>query len=490
VIVLDVVAILLAAIVILFLPGLSLTYVLFKRGIDRTERLAFSFGLSVSTVTLVVFWLNWLFGMPITLLSASLVSVALTALPAGYLLLRYPSLRKSAMDRTREVHAMAIALCSPRLRRCWGSFSASRRAKTTLRGFWMATDHLLRVEPFWVLAAGLLVFLSYLLQWSSAISWVALSAAFLPFLLRMARHGRPKLGTPFDLPIALLVVGAFAGLLKSPEKTISLGAFQCVLVLSLFYYSWVNHRPLEPLTKRLMGIGVLSVAGFAIFALVESTLATPGSQTAQCTYHGLALCLLIMACTLLGMAVFGRTNAIRFPVGLATLAVCAGVILVVRESVSHLLTFEAVTGRLPRWEATVELLGDSPLTGLGLGCWPLVYHGSEVISHPSNVHNAYLELYSSTGLLGVLALAVFLVVGVKIGIEIIRSPRDHPWYGFGVGALLACAATLVVGVLESSPVGVPLVYANTYRYIISPAPWVLTGMLVTARRLLSQVTSW
>ncbi|RLC96195.1 MAG: hypothetical protein DRI40_03880, partial [Chloroflexi bacterium] len=154
---LAVIEVIFGVLFILFLPGFVWSFLVFRmREVDLLERVAISIGLSIATVTLVVFWLNWLFGMPITLLSASLVSVALTALPAGYLLLRYPSLPKSAMDRTREVHATAIALCSSRLRRCWGSFSASRRAKTTLRGFWMATDHLLRVEPFWVLAAGLL----------------------------------------------------------------------------------------------------------------------------------------------------------------------------------------------------------------------------------------------------------------------------------------------------------------------------------------------
>jgi hypothetical protein len=49
--------------------------------------------------------------------------------------------------------------------------------------------------------------------------------------------------------------------------------------------------------------------------------------------------------------------------------------------------------------------------------------------------------------------------------------------------LLACVATLLVGIVESAPIGVPLVAANTYYYIISPIPWILMGLLVIAHRL-------
>ena len=142
---------------------------------------------------------------------------------------------------------------------------------------------------------------------------------------------------------------------------------------------------------------------------------------------------------------------------------------------------------MPRWETTVELLEDSSLfTGLGLGCWGFVYHGTEVLTHPTNVHNSYLELYTNTGILGALALMVLLVIGCKLAWDIIRSPRNHPWYGFGIGVLLACVATLLVGVVENSPMGLPLVGTDDYRYIVSPLPWVLGGLLVSAHRLICE----
>jgi hypothetical protein len=74
---------------------------------------------------------------------------------------------------------------------------------------------------------------------------------------------------------------------------------------------------------------------------------------------------------------------------------------------------------------------------------------------------------------------------VKLSLDIIRSPRSHPWYGFAIGVILACIATLLVAIVESAPVGVPLVAAITYYYIISPIAWILCGLLVIAHRLIT-----
>ena len=49
---------------------------------------------------------------------------------------------------------------------------------------------------------------------------------------------------------------------------------------------------------------------------------------------------------------------------------------------------------------------------------------------------------------------------------------------------MACVVTLLVGIVESAPVGVPLVAEDTYYYLISPVPWILAGLLVAARDLL------
>jgi O-antigen ligase len=202
------------------------------------------------------------------------------------------------------------------------------------------------------------------------------------------------------------------------------------------------------------------------------------------THHGLALSLAILIAVLAGMAAFGSQTRTRLVAGIVCLSFLAIALALTWDSLGSLLAWDSISGRLPIWGDTLEMLAEAPLAGLGLGCWALTYYGTSVItSEITHAHNAYLELYSNTGLLGAIAFVLFLAVGLKLARDIIRSPRDNPWYGFGVGVVLACAATLLVGVVESAPVGVPLVASDTYYYLISPIPWILAGLLVIARKL-------
>lgn len=357
------------------------------------------------------------------------------------------------------------------------SLLASSKFKAARQGLERSADFLLNIEPLWVLTAAALVFFSYLLRLGTSLPWIWLAMAFLPFPLRRIRQGRLRLSTPLDLPISLFMAGALFGLIVSPRFGLSLGAFQCMLAASLFYYSWVNHPHLATLMKWLIVAVLLSVLAHAIYS-------TSGSLAG--THHGLALSLTIIACVCIGVAIFSQGTKVRVTAGFVGLSLFIAALFIVGESVPRFFTGETISGRMDRWETTVELLKDSPFTGLGLSCWGLVYHGTEVLTHPTNVHNSYLELYANTGILGALALVVLLIIGCKLAWDIIRSPRNHPWYGFGVGVLLACVATLLVGVVENSPMGLPLVGTDDYRYIVSPAPWVLGGLLVSAHRLICQ----
>jgi len=60
---LAVIEVIFGVLFILFLPGFVWSFLVFRmREVDLLERVAISIGLSIATVTLVVFWLNWLFG--------------------------------------------------------------------------------------------------------------------------------------------------------------------------------------------------------------------------------------------------------------------------------------------------------------------------------------------------------------------------------------------------------------------------------------------
>ena len=74
---------------IFFLPGLSWSYLLFKRReVPVIERVGIAIGLSLALVPLAMFWLAWLLNVKITLVNAVLLTLALSAIPPAVIRLR------------------------------------------------------------------------------------------------------------------------------------------------------------------------------------------------------------------------------------------------------------------------------------------------------------------------------------------------------------------------------------------------------------------
>ena len=74
---------------IFFLPGLSWSYLLFKRRETPViERVGVAIGLSLALVPLAMFWLAWLLHVKVTLLNVVLLTLALSAIPPGVIRLR------------------------------------------------------------------------------------------------------------------------------------------------------------------------------------------------------------------------------------------------------------------------------------------------------------------------------------------------------------------------------------------------------------------
>ena len=353
-------------------------------------------------------------------------------------------------------------------------------------------DAFLRVQLLWTTLTAALVCLSYIFNVSPVLCWIGLALACIPLILRLARSGITSLRTPFDLPILLLLMGAVVGFCVSDNRTISLGALQCMLAVTLFYYSCVNSPPFARLIKGtvislaliFLTVSVLYIVGISV---IEGRFVIPGTGT----HHGLAMYLAIEGAILLGIAAFDGVRRTRLLATALFLIFLVIAVAMTRESLGSLFGGESIGGRSPIWDNTIELLSDTPLAGLGLGCWALTYWGTtvlgtETVGGITHAHNAYIELYSNTGIVGALALLVALGIGLKLSLDIIRSPRTNPWYGFGVGVILACVATLVVAVVESAPMGVPRVTDDTYYYVISPIAWMLCGLLAIAHRQLTK----
>ncbi len=345
-----------------------------------------------------------------------------------------------------------------------------------------------RIEPFWVIATVALVFVSYLLALDGIITWVALVLAAIPLTVRVVRRKAKLQASPFDIPFAILATAAVVGFVVSPDRRLSLGALQCLLAASVLYHTWMTYGKVNTLVKWMI-VGVPIALGVALLvAFLDWPYIAAQPNFAICgtgTHHGLAMTLVIVTTALAGIALFSPPTKTKWLATFVCIVFVGLVVALTWESIRSLFTWESIRGRTPIWDETLSMLADSPITGLGLGCWAFSYYGTAAaIPEPTHAHNAYLELYANTGLLGALALAVALVVGAKLAWAIIRSPRNHPWYGFGIGVVMACVATLLVGVVESAPVGVPLVAEDTYYYLISPVPWILAGLLVSAHKLL------
>ena len=85
--ILELLRIIFGSVFILFLPGLDWSFVLFKKDeIDVIERIALSFGLSITLVPLVVFWLNWLLKIKINIVNVTAVILGLIGCTLIFLL--------------------------------------------------------------------------------------------------------------------------------------------------------------------------------------------------------------------------------------------------------------------------------------------------------------------------------------------------------------------------------------------------------------------
>ena len=76
----PVVRVIISFVLILFLPGFAWTLVFFKK-INVVERIAFSFGLSLAIVTLIILVLNVVFKVRITGFNSFIVIILVTIIP-------------------------------------------------------------------------------------------------------------------------------------------------------------------------------------------------------------------------------------------------------------------------------------------------------------------------------------------------------------------------------------------------------------------------
>jgi O-antigen ligase len=139
--------------------------------------------------------------------------------------------------------------------------------------------------------------------------------------------------------------------------------------------------------------------------------------------------------------------------------------------------------RIDRWQATVTALQDNPLGGLGIGGWWSEVAEVSGFGMAGGPHNAYLQLYSDTGILGIMACVIGLIIGGKLAWQVLRANRDSNYYGITVGIVAGLIAGGIYALIDDN-LNVLFPFKNEYLYFTVPLLWLWAALLVVSHKRL------
>lgn len=327
----------------------------------------------------------------------------------------------------------------------------------------------------------------------------AVFLAVLPLLTRWFVQNRPFRRTPLDGAWLLLTAGAVVGLWASYSFMVSLPAFLTLLVSLVIYYMIVHsHASVWDMVAVLVMSGSLVGVLYAgqVLKVIPATFFVPHPNAAAGFVEGLllpalllarhhtgparwffALITLALAAALLltgsrgawlglflaltvGSLIMAPSRYRHFGViGLTgAVGLSAGVLLGInflpaaRQSSLLKTVFEGMDSRLALYRHSLNLLGDYPFTGIGLGdAFAHVYSRYQLLILPDYLfyaHNLYLSVALGYGVLGVAALA-WLVVAFFRFVRRVEGAGSHPDRPMFRAAWLAVLAILIHGFMDS-----------------------------------------
>jgi len=139
------------------------------------------------------------------------------------------------------------------------------------------------------------------------------------------------------------------------------------------------------------------------------------------------------------------------------------------------------------WQNSVDLIGDYPVTGLGLAGFEMAYSSYALlvhVGHTTHAHDLWLDMWLNQGLVGVMALLGMVANAVwprsttslwrmpallALGVMLLHSLTDDPYYGYGGIALPLLF--LPLGLLARSDGASPIGTGNRSRFQPAFAVW-------------------
>lgn len=406
-------------------------------------------------------------------------------------------------------------------------------------------DLLLYIDPLWSMGAAVFVYLS-IFQIVGGYSWFGLIMAVLPFIARWISRGYLSRPTPFDLPIGLLLISGLIGIGVSIDKSLSWNVYQTLLISVLFYYSFINYDHPRLLMKGGLLIAALALIVLVPYIWLQQPTSLPFYSQLQSWLYpnpeslpsegeplagsacGVTVAAEVVTVILAGIAILPGKKTTRIEAGILTILLLGVLVIsgchatwpVLMIGMLFVLTWRSkwflfsipawlgiiylslatwrdlnlgqsiswITEVLKykwdvRWEGTLSMLADRPITSWGLGMYPTVY--SEYDIRGPQIHNAYLQFLSDFGLLGVVALILAAIIFVMLVLQVRKSSSNHPWLGITVGASAAILVGAIYSMVESAPACIwALATDDSYYYAISPLFVILVAALVVSYRSL------
>jgi hypothetical protein len=364
--------------------------------------------------------------------------------------------------------------------------------------------------------------------------WLSLTIAIIPLGLRFWLTSRFITRTPFDVPILIFLLGMLVGLLVASNKGVAVDALGSTLASILIYYGlvsnsnkgnryWLTVGGVICLITLVLGIwffseGTRRITTFnawffpwfewlpktggsvlqfnslgALLAVVVPGLGAvalfPGNRRLRVVAFSLGLLFLVMlvlsasgggwiaaACGLAFVFVSWRSWMALVVVPLAGIVTAAAALCYGQTPwLQQTFATGSLVGRVTMWSNTIQLFhGRGFVAGLGLGSWTELYNRL-FRENQIHIHNAYLQLYTDTGVLGVIAFVAATVVFVHVSRGMLPPSRQDSWHGVRVGMISGVIAGAVMATYEVATT-VTVVGVTSYVYLSVPFLWVWAAL--------------